>query len=109
MKSHQAALALPIAIAPLALAKPLSNIEQIKQLVARQEGSWEDMCNKWKLDDSDMSIAADVWDNTGTGAWFDEWLNAHEDHGLWTATMDEEVNKYDQTPFSAWPVINGPL
>jgi hypothetical protein len=94
MKTLQAVTALQLA--SLSLAKPLLGLEHLKSLVAREnpEGmTWEDMCNQWKLDDDDASIAQQLWYNTGTGAWFDEWLLAHEDRKFWTATMDGEVNK----------------
>lgn len=78
--------------APIGLASSVIPMEHLKEFVAREE-PWDQFCNYWQLDDSDPSIATDLWINSGTGAWFDQWLTDHPDHDLWTKVMDQEVNK----------------
>ena len=75
------------------LVTPPAPSGDLSVLVARQQ-TGDKYCREHKLDDSDPSVAKDIWDNTGTGAWFDEWLSDHKSHRLWTRTMDNEVNRY---------------
>lgn len=81
MRSHRTVSTL-LPLVSTALEKPLSSSPNLTELVPRQQ-TWEDICNYRRLDDTDSSVAKDVSDNTGTGAWFDERLN-NNDHRLWT-------------------------